>query len=272
MIYVMRRIGLIGCGTIGREIAKAIDRLEIDAELRMIFDLYDDATNSLHEQLIHKPRVTKSIDELEDIDLVVEAASQDALREYAIKILERYDLMAMSIGALLDDDLLARIYDTTLKYNTRLYLPTGAIAGIDAIKSVKSMIDEVEIISTKHPRALRDAPYIKDKNIDLSIDRPKLIYEGSAREAVRYFPANINVAATLSLAGVGADKTRVKIVADPSITTNRHEIFARGKFGEFIFRVDNMPSPTNPKTSYLAVLSAIECLRNICNDRIRIGT
>jgi aspartate dehydrogenase len=99
-----------------------------------------------------------------------------------------------------------------------------------------------------------------------------VIYDGPAAEAVRVFPANVNVAAVLSLAGIGTEKTLVKIVADPSVTTNQHEILAKGSFGEMRISVNNVPSPGNPKTSYLAILSAIECLRSICNDGLRIGS
>jgi aspartate dehydrogenase len=266
-------IGLIGCGSIGSEIAKAIDNNKIDAKLMIIFDVYEDNMNRLLEILKDKPKKTRVFDAMldEDIDIIVEAASQKALKSYATKILKRFDLMAMSIGALLDQEFYDTINDIITKHNRRLYLPTGAIAGIDAIKSVKELIDEVEIITTKPPVGLRDAPYVKMNSIDLSIDEPKMIYQGYANEAVRYFPANVNVAATLSLVGIGADRTRVKIVADPNINTNKHQIIVKGRFGEFNFIVNNIPSPTNPKTSYLAILSAIECLRNI-NSKIRIGT
>ncbi len=266
-------IGLIGCGSIGSEIAKAIDSNKIDAKLVIVFDVYEDNMNRLLGMLKNKPKKARVFEDMldEEIDIIVEAASQEALKSYAFKILERFDLMAMSIGALLDREFYDAINAIITKHNRRLYLPTGAIAGIDAIKSVKELIDEVEIITTKPPRGLRDAPYIKANKIDLSIDKPKVIYQGYAKEAVKYFPANVNVAATLSLVGIGADRTRVKIVADPNINTNKHQIIVKGRFGEFNFIVNNIPSPTNPKTSYLAILSAIECLRSI-NDRIRIGT
>ena len=266
-------VGLIGCGAIGSEIAKAIDDKKIDARLSIIFDVYRDSMDMLLERLKDKPYRARRFDDIldADIDIIVEAASQEALKSYAPKILERFDLMAMSVGALLDQEFFNTINDIIIKYNKRLFIPTGAIAGIDAIKSVKELIDEVEIITTKPPLGLKDAVYVKMNNIDLSIDEPKVIYQGYAREAVRYFPANVNVAATLSLAGIGADKTRVKIVADPNIKTNKHQIIVKGKFGEFNFIINNIPSPTNPKTSYLAVLSAIECLKSI-NGRIRIGT
>jgi aspartate dehydrogenase len=99
-----------------------------------------------------------------------------------------------------------------------------------------------------------------------------LIYEGTARDAVKEFPANVNVAAALSLAGLGMDATKVKIIADPDASVNQHQITAIGTFGEIKIVVRNTPSPSNPKTSYLAVLSAVECIRSICDDNIRIGT
>ena len=154
-----------------------------------------------------------------------------------------------------------------------MYVPSGAIAGIDAIRSVKHLLDSVTLTTTKSPKALAGAPFFETSKIKLdSITKSTAIYEGTAAEAVRKFPANVNVAAVLSLAGIGADKTRVKIVADPQSTMNQHEIVAAGSFGEIIVRVNNVPSPGNPKTSFLAVLSAIECLRSICDDYMRIGS
>ncbi len=105
-----------------------------------------------------------------------------------------------------------------------------------------------------------------------NITRVTEIYEGSAAEAVKLFPANVNVAAVLSLAGIGVEKTKVRILADPEATTNQHEIVATGSFGEIKIRVNNVTAPGNPKTSFLAVLSAIECLRSICEDGMRIGS
>ncbi len=265
---------MIGCGAIGREIAKAIDDKRIDAELAIVYDKYEDAMDSLSSSLNNKPKKANAIDDIfkEEIDVVVEAASQDALRSYAEDVLKHTDLMAMSIGALLDQSLLDRLIKITKEYNTRLYIPSGAIAGIDAIKSVKALVDEVMITTTKHPKGLKDAPYVKQNNINLdTLSEAKIIYEGHALDAVKAFPANVNVAATLSLASIGASKVKVRVIADPKIDTNRHEIIVRGRFGEFNIRVDNIPSPNNPKTSYLAILSAIECLKSI-NARVRIGT
>ncbi|HEY8139782.1 MAG TPA: aspartate dehydrogenase domain-containing protein, partial [Nitrososphaera sp.] len=131
----------------------------------------------------------------------------------------------------------------------------------------------ITLTTTKNPKALAGAPFFNTSEIKCeSIASRSVIYEGPAAEAVRAFPANVNVAAVLSLAGIGPEKTRVKIVADPSVTTNQHEILATGSFGDMRISVNNVPSPGNPKTSYLAILSAIECLRSICSDGLRIGS
>ena len=125
----------------------------------------------------------------------------------------------------------------------------------------------------RSPKALKGAKFFETSDIDLDeITGPTTIYDGVAQEAVRLFPANINVAALLSLAGLGSEKTKVRIVADPTTDKNTHEIIAQGKFGKFSIKVENVPSESNPKTSKLAILSAIECLRAICKQDIRVGT
>jgi aspartate dehydrogenase len=152
-------------------------------------------------------------------------------------------------------------------------VPTGAIAGIDSIRSVKHLLESVTLTTTKNPKALAGAPFFETSKVKLEdIAKRTVVYEGPASEAVRAFPANVNVAAVLSLAGIGVDKTQVRIVADPAAATNQHEIIATGSFGQIHIIVNNVPSPGNPKTSFLAVLSAIECLRSICDDGMRIGS
>ena len=272
----MKRIGVIGCGTIGSELALAIDSRKVDGELIALFDASQDAINTLATRLKIRPVLARNIEEFitNNMDIVVEAASQDAVRKYASLVLENnHDLMIMSIGALLDSDLHDDLISVAKKHDRRIYLPTGAIAGIDTIRSVKHLLKEVTLTTTKNPKGLEGAPYFKTHTIDLKkIKKSKIVYEGKAEDAVKFFPANINVAAVLSLAGIGGRKTNVRIIADPKTKVNTHEITAKGSFGEMHFQVKNVPSPTNPKTSYLAILSAIECLRSICDDRISIGT
>jgi len=272
----LKKIGLIGCGAIGSELAIAIDSRKVNAELVALFDVYQDAVNTLANKLKTKPVLARNAEAFiaNNMDVVVEAASQDAVRKYARLVLENnHDLMIMSVGALLDSNLYDDLTSLAEKHDRRIYIPTGAIAGVDAIRSVRHLLEEVTLTTTKSPKGLESAPFFKTHKIDLNkIKRAKVIYEGKAEDAVKFFPANVNVAAALSLAGIGGKKTRVRIVADPRTKVNVHEITAKGSFGEMHFQVKNVPSPTNPKTSYLAVLSAIECLRSICNDRVSIGT
>ena len=127
--------------------------------------------------------------------------------------------------------------------------------------------------TTKNPKSLAGAPFFDlTKTKPETIRKRKLLYDGNALEAIKMFPTNVNVAVLLSLAGLGTRKTRVRVIADPNTNRNEHEIIARGGFGEILIVVRNVPSPHNPKTSYLAALSAIECLRRMCDDKIRIGT
>jgi aspartate dehydrogenase len=268
-----KRIGVIGCGTIGSQLASAVDAGQVkNAALVSLFDIVKGSASNLGSKLQSTPKALDDFDAFmsHDCDVVVEAASQDAARKFAKRVLDAgRDLLLMSVGALADRELLSSLQTS----KGRLYVPTGAIAGIDAIRAVRHLLETVALTTTKAPKALAGAPFFETSDIKLdAIKERTVIYEGPAVDAVRKFPANVNVAAVLSLAGIGFEKTRVRIVADPAFMTNQHEITATGSFGKFQFTVNNVPSPGNPKTSYLAVLSAIECLRSVCDDGMRIGS
>lgn len=272
-----RKVGIIGCGTIGSQLATAIDTGAVkNASLVSLFDVVPANIGALKKKLGSKPGVFTDFEKFvkTDCDIIVEAASQDAVRKFAKQVLAAgKDLMVMSVGALADKALLVELLKEAEKSGCRLYVPTGAIAGIDAIRAVRHLLDSVTLTTTKNPKALAGAPFFETGKVKLDQIKSKTtVYEGTAAEAVRMFPANVNVAAVLSLAGIGVDRTKVRIVADPASSTNQHEIEAKGSFGEFRFTVNNVPSPGNPKTSYLAVLSATECLRSICDDGMRVGS
>ena len=272
-----KKIGLVGCGTIGTQLAITLDSNKIpNASLVAIFDIAGSNLQNLKSKLHNSPGAYSDFGTFlaSGADIVVEAASQDAVRAFGKAILEAgKDIMVMSVGALADKNFLTELLQLAAKKNCMIYIPTGAIAGIDAIRSARHLLDSVTLTTTKSPKALAGAPFFETSKIKLdAITKSTVIYEGTAAEAVRKFPANVNVAAVLSLAGMGIDKTRVRIVADPQATTNQHEIAAAGSFGEISVRVNNVPTPGNPKTSFLAVLSAIECLRSICEDGMRIGS
>lgn len=232
---------------------------------------------NLASKLSHKPLIAKDINEVlnrSDVQIVIEAASQEAVRQYAVKVLSsNKDLMVMSTGALLDETLMAMIMETARRSGRKIYVPSGALVGLDNVKSAAiGQIDEVILTTRKPPISFKGAPYIERAKIDLSsLKEPLVLYEGPAREAVKLFPQNVNVAATLSLAGVGPDRTKVRVIVDPAIKNIIHEIYVRGEFGEIQTRTVNRPFPNNPKTSYMAALSAIATLRRISGNVI-VGT
>jgi aspartate dehydrogenase len=272
-----KNVGLVGCGTIGSHLAMAVDSGKVaNASLVSLFDVVENNAQGLKSKMRGKPRAYLDFDRFisSDIDIVVEAASQEAVRKFGKMIFRAgKDLMVMSVGALADRAFLLELLQAASENGSRIYVPTGAIAGIDAVRSVRHLLESVTLTTTKSPKALAGAPFFETSKIKLDkITERTVIYEGAASDAVKAFPANVNVAAVLSLAGIGADKTKVRIVADPVATTNQHEIVATGSFGEIRIAVSNVPSPGNPKTSFLAVLSAIECLRSICDDGMRIGS
>ena len=274
-----KNVGLMGCGTIGTHMALAIESGSIaNASLVGLYDIVDANAKSLKSKLKSSPEVYPDFDRFIDspTEIVIEAASQQAVRKFGKPIIEaNKDLMIMSVGALADRTFLAELLELAAvrKGRSRIYVPTGAIAGIDAIRSVRHLLDSITLTTTKSPKALAGAPFLETTSVKLdTITKITELYEGTAAEAVKLFPANVNVAAVLSLAGIGVDKTKVRVLVDPQATTNQHEIVASGNFGDIKITVNNVTAPGNPKTSFLAVLSAIECLRSISDDAIRIGT
>jgi len=272
----LKKIALLGCGAIGSQIALAIDAGKIPANLTQIYDQSKEAAEKLISKLKNKPTIVENSHLLSSgpVDLVVEAASQQAVKDVALSVLQnKKDLMIMSVGALLDESVFEILSEACKEFSKNIYLPSGAIAGLDAIKSVKDELELVTLTTTKHPNSLKGAKFFETSDISLDkIDTQTIIFEGTASEAVKLFPANINVAALLSLVGLGSQKTKVKIIADPNTDKNTHQIDAKGKFGKMNYLIQNVPDTTNPKTSRLAILSSIETLRKYCSNGITIGT
>ena len=236
------------------------------AELATVYDADGGKAEGLRKSLGKEFSVASSISELlaERLDLVVEAASQEAVRQYGEHVLESgRHLMIMSVGALLDESLRERLMKAAKKSGAMIYIPTGAAIAIDALKAANGgKLKSVTLTTRKPPAALG----IKGK-----LKAAKVIYRGSAEEAVRRYPQNINVAATISIAGIGGKKTKVMIIADPKASRNMHELEVKGDFGQFIAKIENVPSPKNPKTSYMAALSAIRLLRSL-TEVLKVGT
>ena len=231
---------------------------------------------NLVSKLKQKPEVVSNSHLLSSnsVELVVEAASQDAVRNDAVSILQnKKDMMIMSAGALLDESVFEVISDACRDFGKTVYLPSGAIAGLDALKAVRDELESVVLVTTKNPNSLKGAPFFDSSDIDPEkISEPTVLFDGTAKEAVSLFPKNVNVSALLSLVGLGGDNTSVRVVADPNTDKNTHEISANGKFGNMKIIVENVPDSMNPKTSRLATLSAVELLRQICTKEVQIGT
>ena len=265
------KVGLIGCGTIGTEIAHSIDKEIPQMNLIAICDKEKEKAERLRKSLREKPPLTTLEELLNLVDLAIEAASPEIVGELVKGVIERgKNIMIMSVGGMVEH---LDLFKKAEKQGSRIYFPSGAIAGLDGIKSAReASIDSVILITSKPPSGLKGAPYIERKGINLEeIKERTVIFKGSCREAVKEFPKNINVAAAISFAGIGIDKTQVRVVVDPSLKRNIHYIVVEGKFGKLETRTENLPFPSNPRTSYLAALSAVATLKRITSSW-QIGT
>ncbi|HJS37903.1 MAG TPA: aspartate dehydrogenase [Burkholderiales bacterium] len=206
--------------------------------------------------------------------VVVEAASHDAVREHLVALLDAgVGVIVLSAGALAEDSLRESAERSARRTGALLYVPSGGIGGLDALKAACAAgVDEVAIRVAKPPKAWKGIPYVEALGIDLErLDTARTLYKGAAREGVPHFPQNVNIAAVLSLAGIGFDRTQLEVVADPALTRNTHTIRVSGTTGRFSVILENVPSPDNPKTAWLACYSALAALRALAAP-IRYGT
>jgi len=239
------KVGIIGCGAIGTLIAEAVERKLVVCDELILYDQDEKKAEVLKGSLRFPATVVASLDEMLGLKpkVIVEAASQQAAREYVERIVSAgIDLIVMSTGALLGLDVPSR----------KVHVPSGAIGGLDALSSAAlAGIDEVVLTSRKNPRAF-----------DLNNKQAKIVYEGTAEEAARLYPREMNVAATLALT-VKPAKVRVQVVSDPEVQRNTHEFSVKWRFGEMFLRFANDPHPENPRTSALAAWSAIKLLQSL---------
>lgn len=268
------KIGIVGCGAIGTSLARAITRdLSSRAVLAAVYDKDLSKTDDLRRRTgVPSSRVVRDIDALIGrSDLVIECASANVSGQVARRCLRAgRDVMIMSAGGILGEiEALRRL---ATRQGRRVYIPSGAIAGVDAVRAAReSGITRAVLETRKPPKAFEGVEYVNKKNISLTgIREDTVLFEGPARDAVRFFPQNINVAAVLSLSGIGEDRTLVRIVASPSEKCNVHQVRVESAAGVVTTRVENVLHPDNPKTSFLAVLSAVALLRRIL-DPIGVG-
>jgi aspartate dehydrogenase len=221
--------------------------------------------------LRHPPAVLPLDQLIAACDLVIEGATPDALSAIAPHTLAAgKDLMVLSVGGLLDHP---EWSDLAAQHRCRIYVPSGAIVGLDGVKGAcVGPIESVTITSRKPPTGLAGAPYVEEQGIDVfALSTETVIFEGTARQACKGFPANVNVSAALSLAGIGPDQTRIRILVAPGSERNIHDVEVIGAFGRLTTRIENVPSDTNPRTGKLSYFSAIAMLKELTSP-VRIGT
>ena len=268
----MKTVGIVGCGAIGSALAGYMQK-ELSGYVGsiLLFDAEGEKSDALKEK-VSNSQVADSLESLiENSDLVIESAIGAVVPELLKNVTEKEkDLMVMSIGGLLGSE---RLLEEAEEKGIRVLLPSGAIAGVDALKAAKiAGIESVTLTTKKAPKSIKGAPYLDEKGIDVEgIKEDTVVFEDSAVEAVKAFPKNVNVSALLSIAGIGADDTKVKIVVSPELKRNVHEIEIKGSSGTVTIRAENVPFPENPKTSYLAALAAMASLSGYFKT-VRLGT
>ncbi len=261
------RLVIAGLGAIGAEVARAV-RAGAVPGVRLAAAVEPETVAARAELRAAGVPVLDDLAQLDwaRVDAVLEAASQDALRAIAPQVLRRgADLVALSAGAVQDAAFLAELLAQASASGARIWLPSGALGALDVVRAASAgRLDAVTLTTTKPPRALADAPYVTARGIDVAgISERRQLFDGSPAEAVRGFPQNVNVAALLALAAGDAARLRVRVIADPAAPGNVHEVEARGSFGAMRLRLENRPSPANPKTSALAAHSIIALLRQL---------
>ena len=265
----MKSIGIVGCGAIGKALIRAVENGKLSVRVAGLTSRTESSAQQFLSEFRRPPPYLSLSDLIDAADMVVEAAGGAVVPALAERVFAAgKDLMVISVGALLDHP---EIIENSRRTGCRLFVPSGAIAGLDGIKSaVVGAITHVTHTTRKPPVGLEGAPYLVERGISLAgLEQEKEIFSGSAREACRGFPANVNVTAAVSLAGIGPDQTRVKIFAVPGLVRNCHDIDVEGEFGKLHVHIENVPSE-NPKTGKLTALSIIRAVQDAV-DPVRIG-
>ena len=253
------KVGLIGYGQIGRSVASGI-RAGQAGDVELVAVLVRDPTKSSgspEERIVTSDPASLYAS---DATVVVEVGGHDALRQHVQGVLESgKDLLTLSVGAFADPAFSDRVEELTRRIGRRVLVPSGAIAGLDMISAAAlAPIDSVTHTTRKPPNAFTTAQMGQVE----PPTEPLLLFDGPARDGVGRFPENVNVAAAVSLAGIGLDRTRLRVFADPTVVRNVHEVEVVGHFGRLFLRVENEPSD-NPKTGRVVPLSVLKALRDL---------
>ncbi len=253
-------LGVIGLGIIGRAVVKAADEGQVPFTISGVATRTPGNAADFMDSLTRRPPMMEMSEVAEVSDIVLEASGGPTVETICREALSRgKDVVINSVGALLErSDLVALAEEN----KARIYVPSGAIIGLDGLKGAATgKLESVTMTTRKPPQSLKGAPFIDENNIEIDkITEPTVIFEGSPIEACKGFPANVNVSAAVSLAGIGPHRTRMRIICDPTVDRNVHEVEAVGEFGRSFIRIENIPTE-NHRTGILTYLSNIHFLR-----------
>jgi aspartate dehydrogenase len=265
-----KTVAIGGLGAIGLPLARALDAGIEGLTLVAVAARDHGKAEASLARFRTKPRVV-ALDALAEADIVVEAAPAAVFEQIARAAIEAGRIFVpASVGALLPRMHLVARAQTT---GARVIVPTGALLGLDAVRAAaEGPVDSITMVTRKPPGGLAGAPHLKRHSIDVSnLTEPLLVFEGNAFDAAAGFPANVNVAAALALAGIGPMRTRVEIWADPGVNRNIHTIKVEAAAARFTMTIENVPSEDNPRTGKLTTLSMLTCLRGLVST-LKVGS
>ncbi len=264
-------VGIGSFGTIGRQVVGVLDRGEIPGLALGMMSANDKARAAERMSALKTPVPVVGLAELAACDVVLECAPAEVFEEVAVAAVEAGKVfIPTSVGALLPR---MELVDRAKETSARIIVPTGALLGLDAVRAAaEDKIHSVTMVPRKPPGGLKGAPHLERNQISVDgLTKAKLVFEGSAREGAIGFPANVNVAAVLSLAGIGPDETRLQIWADPGVDRNTHHIEVEADSARFALDIATIPTEENPKTGKITALSVIACLRSL-TQTLKVGT
>ena len=271
MAAMTLRVAIGGFGAIGKVVAEQLDRGIEGLALAAVSARDRMRAEAAMAGFTRPVPVVPLAGLWEHADLIVECAPAAVLRELAEPALAHgRQLMVLSCGALLDN---FDLVELARRHRGRVLVPSGALLGLDAVAAAaQGNISSVHMITRKPPQGLSGAPYLEQNAIDVAgLSEPKRVFAGTAREAARGFPANVNVAAALALAGIGPDRTTIEIWADPTVTRNVHRIEVEADAARFSLQIENVPSAENPRTGRLTALSVVAALKKLTSPLV-VGT
>lgn len=254
------KIGMIGKGAIASYVC---EKLAVEGHDVTAFLLRAERVRALQDTApAGVAYVSRVADLPRDLDLVVDCAGHGALQAYGADVLRSgRDLVSLSLGALADPALEASLRQAARAGDSALVLASGAIGGLDALRSARTGgLSTVRYVGRKPPAGWKGSPAEAKVDLDALTTEAFVHFEGSAREAAQAYPKNANVAAAVALAGVGFDRTQAMLIADPTVTENIHEVIAEGAFGQFSFRIAGNALPGNPRSSALAAMSVVDTI------------